>query len=113
MDNIEKFLKVISDKNRLRILRILSARKMCVCELSFILGITQPSVSKHIKKLKVAGMIASEQDHFWTNYYIKNYRGFKKAIWAYLKKFLNGEAIVKRDLQKLKKADRFRLCCKK
>ena len=43
---------------------------MCVCELASILEISQPAVSKHLKKLKNAGIISSEQDGLWTNYFL-------------------------------------------
>ena len=42
MKELEKLLKALADKNRLRILKLLEVRKMCVCELASVLGITQP-----------------------------------------------------------------------
>ena len=58
----EKVLKAVADRNRLRILKLLESKHMCVCELAFVLGIKQPSVSRHLKKLKEAGLIDNEQD---------------------------------------------------
>lgn len=112
MIKLEKIIKALADKNRLRILKLLEARKMCVCELAFILGITQPSVSKHLKKLKAAGIIASEQDCFWTNYYLKSDERALKSFLNCLKRQLGKEGIIKQDLSKLKRVNRLKLCCK-
>ena len=57
MEILDKTLKAFADSNRLRILKLLEKKKMCVCELAFVLGITQPSVSKHLKKLTSTGLI--------------------------------------------------------
>lgn len=70
MEKIEKMLKVLADKNRLRILMLLAERKMCVCELSHIIGIAGPSISRHIKKMLDAELICGEKDGLWTNYFI-------------------------------------------
>lgn len=113
MQQLEELLKTLADKNRLRIIKLLETRKMCVCELAFVLGITQPSVSKHLKKLNQAGLIGSEQDRFWTNYYLKTSDKFLKIPLSCIKKYLNSDSVVKEDLKKLKKVNRSRLCCKK
>jgi ArsR family transcriptional regulator, arsenate/arsenite/antimonite-responsive transcriptional repressor len=52
MKDIEGLFKALADKNRIRILKLLESRKCCVCELADLLGITQPSISRHLKKLK-------------------------------------------------------------
>jgi len=111
MRELEKILKVLGDKNRLRILKILEKRKMCVCEIADILGITQPSVSRHLKKLKDAGLICGEQDGFWTNYYLNRGTGrYTMVLLQSLKNWLNEDKTVKEDLLKAKNVDRSRLC---
>ena len=45
-------LKAVADKNRMRILKMLEQKSMCVCELAAVLGIKQPSVSKHLSHFK-------------------------------------------------------------
>ncbi|MBU1062071.1 MAG: metalloregulator ArsR/SmtB family transcription factor [Candidatus Omnitrophica bacterium] len=112
MRDLEYILKTCADKNRIRILKLLQEKKMCVCELAFVLGITQPSVSRHLKKLKKAGLVEIEQDSFWTNYFIKSRNSYAKTILSLLQKWLNEDKIVKGDLIKVKKADRAKLCCK-
>ncbi|MFA6281267.1 MAG: metalloregulator ArsR/SmtB family transcription factor [Candidatus Omnitrophota bacterium] len=113
MKNLEKVLKALADKNRIRILKLLQIRKMCVCELAFVLGITQPSVSRHLKKLKAACLIKDEQEGLWTNYFLNKTNNpcccvLIKKIYEWLKT----DPIVKKDLGKAKKIDRTKLCCR-
>lgn len=112
MEKIEYLFKILADKNRLRILCLLSRRKMCVCELAYCLGVTQPSVSRHLKRMKRAGLIQDEQDGFWTNYFIKCKDGESKIIMEYLRKWLKGNKTTMSDFKKLDKVDRTKLCCK-
>jgi len=113
MKELEKLLKALADKNRLRIIKLLEARKMCVCELAFVLGITQPSVSKHLKKLGSAGVTSYEQDCFWTNYYLRQDNKSLKILLGCFRKYLVNNAVIKQDFEKLKRVNRTKLCCKK
>lgn len=113
MKELAKLLKAAADKNRLRILCLLQTRKMCVCELAFVLGITQPAVSKHLKKLSEARIVGSEQDHFWTNYFLKDENEIACAILSCIRKRLIKDPVFKKDLRKMKKINRVRICYEK
>ena len=114
MKQLNKVLKVLADRNRLRILKLLEKRKFCVCELAAILGITQPSTSRHLKKLKSAGLISDEQQGFWTNYFInRSCPGYGKPLIKHVRGWLNSDPMIKSDLEKARKIDRTKLCCKK
>lgn len=64
-------LKLISDKNRMRILNILyNKNKTCVCILEEILGLNQSNLSRHLNKLKKAGIITGEKRLQWVDYEI-------------------------------------------
>ena len=112
MKELEKIFKALADINRLRILKLLQADKRCVCELAFVLGITQPSVSRHLKKLKDAGLIDCEKNGFWTDYYLNERSKDLNVIMKYIKQNTEFDSMVKKDLEKMKKANRKRLCCK-
>jgi len=60
----------LSDVNRLKILKLLGFREMCVCELTAALDINQPNMSYHIKKLENAGLVRSEKRGKWVYYSI-------------------------------------------
>lgn len=113
MDKTIKFLKVLSDKNRIRIIKLLGARKMCVCELAYVLRITQPAVSRHIKRMKDVGLIEDEQDGLWTNYYLVKNAQNTKGFWPWLNQRVKGDKQIEVDVKRLKNADRRTLCCKK
>ena len=110
---LEKILKVLSDKNRIRIVKLLEKQKLCVCELAFVLAIKQPSVSRHLKKLKCVGIIDEEQDSFWTNYVLcLNGNKHFTTLLRSLSVWLEEDGQIKQDLKKLRQADRTKLCCK-
>ncbi len=113
MKELEKLLKALADQNRLRIIKLLEARKMCVCELAYVIGVTQPSVSKHLKKLNSVGIVACEQDHFWTNYYLRADNLPLKTLLSCFRKHFNNDRVIKGDSKKLKRVNRAKLCCKK
>ena len=113
MLDLENILKACSDKNRIRILKLLEKKNLCVCEIAFVLGITQPSVSRHLKKLKKVGLIESEQDSFWTNYVLKPKNSYASNISSLMRKWLTNDNVIKKDITKLKKANREKLCCTK
>ncbi len=65
---MEDILKILGDENRLKIVRLLSVEKLCVCELEMLLELTQSNVSRHLGKLKRAGVITSIKDAQWIHY---------------------------------------------
>lgn len=60
------FIKILTDKRRLRILNLLRENEMCVCELSGVLRTSQPLISHHLSVLKKSGMIKSRKIGYWS-----------------------------------------------
>jgi ArsR family transcriptional regulator, arsenate/arsenite/antimonite-responsive transcriptional repressor len=61
-------LKVLADPTRLRLLSLIQAQpsgEACVCHLTEPLGLTQPTVSHHLKVLREAGVVEREQRGSW------------------------------------------------
>lgn len=61
-------LKVIADPARLRLVSLLAAAQdgeACVCDLTAPLGLSQPTVSHHLKVLAGAGLVEREQRGKW------------------------------------------------
>ena len=63
-----KTLKAMADPTRLRILRLLLQRDLCVCELMFILKMEQSLVSHHMRVLRDAGIAEDVRDGRWIIY---------------------------------------------
>jgi ArsR family transcriptional regulator len=65
--------KALSDSTRLRVLSHVAAQgchSVCACDLIDVLGISQPTISHHLKKLVDAGLLVREQRGKWAHYTI-------------------------------------------
>jgi ArsR family transcriptional regulator len=62
--------RALADPTRVRIVNLLASsdEPVCVCELVPALGVTQPTVSHHLKKLTDAGLLEREQAGKWAYY---------------------------------------------
>src|ERR1044072_1678304 len=47
------------------------AGKVCVCELVPLFGVSQPTLSHHLAKLRAAGIVDSERRGLWAYYYVR------------------------------------------
>jgi ArsR family transcriptional regulator, arsenate/arsenite/antimonite-responsive transcriptional repressor len=65
-----RLFKALADPNRVRIVNLLatSPDPVCVCEFTGPLGLSQPTVSHHLKKLVAAGLLEREQRGTWAYY---------------------------------------------
>jgi len=61
-----RVFKALSDAKRLRILRLLEVRDMCVCELMVALDMSQPNLSHHLKILEAEGFVEKRKEGKWT-----------------------------------------------
>ncbi len=63
-----RLMKALSDPNRVRVLKVLQERELCVCEIQALLGLAQSTTSKHMKLLEDAGLVVSRKDGSWLIY---------------------------------------------
>lgn len=70
MDQTVRQFKALGDPNRFRILMMLRARPLCVCELLSVLDIAGGTLSNHLKVLENAGLISHKKDGKWIEYFI-------------------------------------------
>ena len=71
----DKF-RAFSDPTRIRILTALEKLELCVCDISGLVGLPQPTVSHHLKTLRQLGIIESRRSGKMTFYWIKDKRVF-------------------------------------
>ena len=67
-----KIMKALSDGNRVKMVKMLQRRVMCVCEIQAALGLSQSTASKHLKILEEAGLITFTKEGLWVNYRLAN-----------------------------------------
>jgi len=65
--------KALADPARVRVLNVLAAsgEPVCVCHLTDLLELSQPTVSFHMKKLVDAGLLEREQRGVWAYYSLR------------------------------------------
>ncbi len=62
-------LKALSDPTRLRLFNLIAnADEACTCDLTEPLGVSQPTVSHHLKALTEAGLVRRDQRGKWVFY---------------------------------------------
>ena len=67
-ESLARALKVLADPARLRLLSLIQSQpehEACVCNLTEPLGLSQPTVSHHLKVLLEAGLVEREQRGSW------------------------------------------------
>lgn len=105
--------KALSDPNRLRILKALQARVLCVCEIRELLGLANSTVSQHLSILKEAGFILEEKEGKWVNYRIHPRPTDPRisSILSSLDYWIGDEQAIIADKKKVGLLDRLKICC--
>ena len=112
MNESTNIFKALSDKNRLRILKMLQIKPLCVCEITEILQLAASTVSQHLSILKKEGFILEDRDGKWVNYLI-NQRPEDQRISAVLSSldfWIGDDLVIETDKQKVKVSDRYKIC---
>lgn len=77
--------KLLADKTRLTIIALLKEQELCVCDITEIIGMSQPNASQHLRKLKSAGILNEKKKGQWV-YYSLNHEveAYVQCIFEYL-----------------------------
>ncbi|MFX1521384.1 MAG: ArsR/SmtB family transcription factor [Promethearchaeota archaeon] len=70
-EKVLQLFSALSDHNRMKIIKLLLNRKMCVCEFTEVLDVTQSTVSHHLNILESNGLIRGFKKGKWTFYELK------------------------------------------
>lgn len=110
-----EIFKALSDPNRLRIIKMLEARKMCVCEITNILELATSTVSKHLLILRNANLIEEEKSGKWVYHKIANADKDHKIenMQKYVSGILNKDKQISADRKKTKVVSAEKLCSTK
>ena len=71
-DRLAGIARALSDPIRVQLIDVLRrhAGKVCVCELTPLFDVSQPTVSHHLKVLREAGLVDVERRGLWAYYYV-------------------------------------------
>lgn len=107
-----KIFKALSDPNRLRILKMLQSKSLCVCEITDVLNLATSTVSKHLSILRTAGFIIEQKDGKWVNYLINPRPSDSRisSIISTLDFWISDDQVIIADKQKVQKVDRSEVC---
>ncbi|PJF38599.1 MAG: transcriptional regulator [Phototrophicales bacterium] len=107
-----KIFKALSDPNRLRILKMLQIRSLCVCEVRDILNLANSTVSKHLTVLRDAELILDEKDGKWVNYRLNRDSSDKYVaeLLPLLAQWLPDDTVIRNDAQKVCVVNRDHIC---
>jgi len=67
-NELARMLKVLAAATRVRIVRLLKGRALCVNALAARLGVTQGAVSQHLRVMRDAGIVIDEKRGYWVHY---------------------------------------------
>lgn len=74
-EHLARVFKALGDPTRVRLLSLIAATEgdeACVCDLTAEVGLSQPTVSHHMKQLVDAGLVTREQRGKWAYYRVVN-----------------------------------------
>jgi ArsR family transcriptional regulator len=114
MKDFIRVMKALSEANRVKIVKMLQRKSMCVCELQEALGIAQSSVSKHLRILEDAGIVNHYKDGLWVNYYLTNggESPYASTLMGNLRHWLENDPEVNELLYRLSDIRREEICCR-
>jgi len=112
MKEFVKVMKALSDINRVKIIKLLQHKMMCVCELQTALRVAQPTVSKHLKLLENAGLVVSKKEGLWVNYYLSDGSAspYAASMLGNLRHWLDHDYELKEIIEKLPNIRRDLIC---
>ena len=111
---MKQFLKVMKsagDPTRVKILKMIEQKALCVCEIQTALGIAQSTTSKHLKILEDAGLVVSRKDGLWVNYALADGRDspFAANLLGNLRHWLNDDPEISKVMNKATILDRYEI----
>jgi ArsR family transcriptional regulator, arsenate/arsenite/antimonite-responsive transcriptional repressor len=65
---LSRLFAALEDETRLRIVALLSHRELCVCHIQQILGLSQPTISRHLRLLRLANVVTDRRVGRWVHY---------------------------------------------
>jgi len=112
MRKLAKCFQALSDTNRIRILKMLEVRPLCVCEITEILTLANSTVSKHLSILRDAEFILDEKDGKWVNYFLNKSKNDDHVtnLLSLISDWIPDDKIISDDRKRVESVDRNIIC---
>lgn len=109
---ITEMMKALSHETRLRVLHLLNQQGgLCVCDLYEVLKMPQPTVSRHLKLLRDAGLVVDYRENQWVHYKIHHELDEpRKKVLLQVLGLAKQEVLFKNDLKRLSEI-KLAVCC--
>lgn len=105
MNELTNYFKGLADGNRLRILNLLLHGELCGCDIQYLMGTSQPNVSRHLTYLKNCGLVTDRRVGYRVFYSLaEDKHDVLKPLFKFLRGAFSNQEILKQDTRKLKKA---------
>jgi len=90
-------MKALSDPNRVRALKLLQDKDLCVCNIQEFLQLAQSTVSRHMKVLEDAGLVERRRLGTWIMYKLsdKHESEYEAAMLSHLENWLEEDMELK------------------
>lgn len=112
MKEFIRVMKALSDPSRVKIMKMLQIKELCVCEITAVLQLAQSTISKHLKILEDAGLVESSKEGTWVNYKItENFENeYAETLQGKLKNWLDDTPQIKEAVNLVNSVDRLNIC---
>jgi ArsR family transcriptional regulator len=112
MHQAVKVFKALSDRTRIRIIKMLEVRPLCVCEITEVLQLANSTVSKHLSILRDAELIVDKKEGKWVIYQLKIETPsiYIDHIKPLLELWVTTDETVMKDQERVRNVDRSVLC---
>ena len=113
MKHFIRVMKALSDPNRVRVIKMLGLKELCVCEIKELLGLAQSTVSKHMKILEEAGLVDYHKEGSWIIYHLSQGResDYAKVMLENLATWeLRDDKLLQEMMRKIPFIDKVRTC---
>ncbi len=104
--------RALSDPGRIRIVKMLAERELCLCEIREVLGLSNSTVSKHLTILRDAGILLDFKEGKWVNFRLNTSSElpFIRSLIGLITSSFDDDEEVRTDTSKLRRVDRKKIC---
>lgn len=111
MKDFIKTMKALSDPNRVKVVKLLDRKELCVCEITEALQMAQSTVSKHLRILEEAGLVLYRKLGPWIFYRLTDKGGeYAETLLGHLHIWLEEDPQIVDVRNRLKTNDLKKIC---